>query len=146
MKKSYQYIIYILAVVGTVQFYASCSESKGETAENSAVPEAKADSVVNVDTMRMPGGKYGDAVKYGRQLMLRTAYYLGPDGVVGRYTGNKMNCTNCHQDAGTKPYSLNLVTAFRNYPSYRAREGKVLSLAPGRRNKTIFFKSGYGVP
>jgi thiosulfate dehydrogenase len=49
--------------------------------------------------------------------------------VNGKYLGNKMNCTNCHQDAGTKPFSLNLVTAFRNYPSYRAREGRVLSLA-----------------
>ena len=56
----------------------------------------------------MPGGKYGEAVRYGRELVLHTAYYIGPNGINGRYTGNKMNCTNCHQEGGTKPYSFNL--------------------------------------
>jgi len=130
MKKSYLYIIYLLIVVGMVQLYSSCSESRGEDKGDVQANEAKADSaVVNVDTTKIPHDKYGDAIKYGRELMLHTAYYIGPNGVNGKYLGNKMNCTNCHQDAGTKPYSLNLVTAFRHYPSYRAREGKVLSLA-----------------
>ncbi len=129
MKKSYLYIICILTVLGIIQLYSSCSESKGDAPENLQTTEVKADSVVNIDTTKMPGGKYGEAVRYGRQLMLHTAYLIGPDGVNGHYTNNKMNCTNCHQDAGSKPFSLNLVNAFRNYPSYRAREGKVLSLA-----------------
>jgi len=129
MKKSYLYIICILTVLGTIQLYSSCSESKGDTPDKSQSTEAKADSVVNIDTTKMPGGKYGEAVRYGRQLMLHTAYLIGPEGVNGHYTNNKMNCTNCHQDAGSKPFSLNLVNAFHNYPSYRAREGKVLSLA-----------------
>ncbi|MBS1533231.1 MAG: c-type cytochrome [Bacteroidetes bacterium] len=129
MKKNYLYIIGILTVISAVQLYSSCSESKGGTPDNLRPAEAKADSVVTIDTTKIPDGKYGDAVRYGRQLMLHTAYYIGPDGVNGHYTNNKMNCTNCHQDAGTKAFSLNLVTSFRNYPSYRAREGKVLSLA-----------------
>jgi thiosulfate dehydrogenase len=129
MKKSYLYIICLLIAVGMVQLYSSCSESRGEDKNDLQSTEAKADSVVSVDTAKIPDGKFGDAIRYGRQLMLHTAYYIGPDGVNGKYLGNKMNCTNCHQDAGTKPYSLNLVTAFRNYPSYRAREGRVLSLA-----------------
>jgi thiosulfate dehydrogenase len=129
MKKSYLYIIYILIVVGITQFYTSCSEGKGEDKNDAQSSEVKADSIVSVDTTKIPRGKFGDAIKYGRALLLRTAYYIGPDGVNGKYLGNKMNCTNCHQDAGTKPFSLNLVTAFRNYPSYRAREGRVLSLA-----------------
>jgi cytochrome c len=60
---------------------------------------------------------------------LHTAYYIGPDGINGKYAGNKINCTNCHQDAGTKLYSLNLIPSFANYPQYRARENKVLTLA-----------------
>ena len=83
----------------------------------------------NLDTSKIPDDKFGDAVRYGRELMLRTAYWIGPDGVNGKFLGNKMNCTNCHQDAGTKPYSFNLITTYQNYPSYRAREGKVLSMA-----------------
>jgi thiosulfate dehydrogenase len=130
MKKSYLYIIYLLIFAGVAQLYSSCSESRGEDKTNAQSTEAKADSaIVSVDTTKIPHDKYGDAIKYGRELVLHTAYYIGPNGINGKYLGNKMNCTNCHQDAGTKPYSLNLVTAFRHYPSYRAREGKVLSLA-----------------
>src|SRR3569833_326157 len=129
MKKSYLYIICILTVLGTIQLYSSCSESKGDTPDNLQSAEAKADSVVSIVFTKIPDGKYGEAVRYGRQLMLHTAYLIGPDGVNGHYTNNKMNCTNCHQDAGTKPFSLNLVNSFHNYPSYRAREGKVLTLA-----------------
>ena len=130
MKKSYLYIIYLLIVAGIVQVYSSCSESRGEDKSDAQSTGAKADSaIVSVDTTKIPHDKFGDAIKYGRELMLHTAYYICPNGVNGKYLGNKMNCTNCHQDAGTKAYSLNLVTAFRHYPSYRAREGKVLSLA-----------------
>jgi thiosulfate dehydrogenase len=81
------------------------------------------------DTSRIPNSPFGVMVKYGRELMLNTAYYIGPDGINGKYLGNKMNCTNCHQDAGTKPFSFNLIQSHDNYPQYRAREGKVLSLA-----------------
>lgn len=129
MKKSYLCIIGILSIVVASCVYTSCTESKGEGNNASTNLAAKADSIVSVDTTKIPHDKFGDAVKYGRQLMLHTAYYIGPNGVNGKYLGNKMNCTNCHQDAGTKPFSLNLVTSFRNYPSYRAREGRVLTLA-----------------
>jgi len=129
MKKSYLCIIYLLIAVGLTALYTSCGGSKAETLDEAQQGDAKNDTLVKVDTMKIPSGKYGDAIRYGRQLLLQTAYLIGPDGVNGHYTNNKMNCTNCHQDAGTKAYSLNLVTAFRHYPSYRAREGKVLSLA-----------------
>ncbi len=82
----------------------------------------------------MPKGEYGEAVRYGRELVFHTAYYIGLNGINGKYTGNKMNCTNCHQEGGLKPFSFNLETSFRNYPQYRAREGKVLSLAERRNN------------
>jgi thiosulfate dehydrogenase len=40
-----------------------------------------------------------------------------------------MNCTNCHLDAGTKPYAFNYFSTHARYPQYRARENKILSLA-----------------
>lgn len=80
------------------------------------------------DTNQIPNDEFGDLVRYGRDLMINTAYYIGPNGINGQYLGNKMNCTNCHQDAGTKPYSFNLMRAHERYPQYRPREDKVLSL------------------
>ncbi len=128
MKKRYQYItcIFILyALVVVAQLFISCNESAKADSNNS---NTSAGFVI--DTAKIPHDQFGEAVKYGRQLMLHTAYYIGPDGInEKRYAGNKMNCTNCHQDAGTKPYAFNLVTTFRNYPQYRAREGRVSSLA-----------------
>jgi len=112
-----------------LQVFVSCNESAKGALADAKASATKNDTLVNIDTTKIPHDKYGDDVRYGRELMLHTAYYIGPDGINGKYLGNKMNCTNCHQNAGTKPYSLNLVTSFRNYPEYRAREGRVLSLA-----------------
>jgi len=89
----------------------------------------KDDDILKVDLSQMPKDKFGDEVRYGRELMLRTAYYIGPDGIRGKYLGNKMNCTNCHQNAGTKAFSFNLMLSHEQYPQYRPREGRVLTLA-----------------
>lgn len=123
--------IYALLLVTFIFFislrFMSCSEV--EKSKNEKEETKKSYDAFNLDTSRIPHDKFGDAVRYGRDLMLRTAYWIGPDGVNGKFLGNKMNCTNCHQDAGTKPYSFNLITTYQNYPSYRTREGKVLSMA-----------------
>ncbi len=89
----------------------------------------KKEEILKADLSAIPNNQFGDEVRYGRELMLRTAYFIGPDGIKGKYLGNKMNCTNCHQDAGTKPFSFNLMRSHEQYPQYRAREGKVLTLA-----------------
>jgi thiosulfate dehydrogenase len=89
----------------------------------------KKEDFLKVDLSAIPKGKFGDEVRYGRELMLHTAYLIGPDGIKGKYLGNKMNCTNCHQDAGTKAFSFNLMLSHEQYPQYRPREGKVLTLA-----------------
>lgn len=81
------------------------------------------------DTSTIPHDEFGDMVRYGRDLIVNTAYYLGPEGKVGKFLGNKMNCTNCHLDAGTRPYAFNYFSTHARYPQYRARENKILSLA-----------------
>jgi thiosulfate dehydrogenase len=98
------------------------------------------------DTTLIPNDKLGQMVKYGRELMLHTAYYIGPEGINGQYTGNKMNCTNCHQLAGTKPYSFNLMQSLVMYPQYRAREGRVLSLAERVNNCVMRPHNGKPLP
>ena len=129
MKKSYLYIIAFIVLATGFKIFISCNENAKDHGSKSGTTINSSDTLAVIDTSRIPHNKYGEAVRYGRELLLHTSYYIGPDGINGKYLGNKMNCTNCHQDAGTKPYSFNLVTSFRNYPQYRAREGKVLSLA-----------------
>ncbi len=93
-----------------------------------SVSHEKKEELLKIDPAQIPKNKFGDEVRYGRELMLRTAYYIGPQGIKGKYLGNKMNCTNCHQDAGTKAFSFNLLRSHEQYPQYRPREGKVLTL------------------
>ena len=88
------------------------------------------------DTSTIPHDDYGNMVRYGRDLVLNTAYYLGPDGTKGHYLGNKMNCTNCHLKAGTVPFGLNYFSSHARYPQYRGRENKVMTL-PERVNNCI---------
>jgi thiosulfate dehydrogenase len=119
-----------MVCAGAIYSISSCSSSANEkdqsTDSTNSNPKA---AFIVPDTAKIPNDKYGELVRYGRELMLNTARYIGPDGSAGKYLGNKMNCTNCHQDAGTKAFSFNLMTSHDNYPQYRGREGQVLTLA-----------------
>jgi len=81
------------------------------------------------DTAVLKNDNWGNLVKYGKRLIHNTAFYIGPDGVVSHNLGNKMNCTNCHLEDGTRPYGLNFFDSHKTYPQYRARENQILSLA-----------------
>ena len=81
------------------------------------------------DTNELKNDEWGTMVKYGLRLIQQTSYYIGPEGVVSKNLNNKMNCTNCHLNNGTKPYGLNFFNSHKTYPQYRARENKILSMA-----------------
>lgn len=112
-------------------FIISCSEhtvvKSSYEKTDSIKPALEIYSVA--DTALLPDDDWGHMVKYGMQLINRTAYYIGPKGVVSENLGNRMNCTNCHLDNGTKPYGLNFFNSHKTYPQYRARENKILSMA-----------------
>lgn len=108
-------------VLGVVLLGLGCGQIKDKDEQTSNFTEIR--------TLEIPNSNFGEAVRYGKELMTRTAYFIGPKGIKGKYATNQISCNNCHQDGGLKPYSFNLTMSFVNYPSYRAREGKVLSLA-----------------
>ncbi|QOI98613.1 MAG: c-type cytochrome [Flammeovirgaceae bacterium] len=70
----------------------------------------------------IPAGEAGEKIKYGRELISRTAEYLGPNGSV-MAVSNGMNCQNCHLDAGTRPFGNNYSAVASTYPKFRARSG-----------------------
>lgn len=146
MKRNTTVILNTIIFFTSLSVFISCNENKlnADYVTNSA--EEKADAIVAVDTAKIPKDQFGEAVKYGRQLMLNTAYYIGPNGINGKYLGNKMNCNNCHQDAGTKLYSFNLMSAHLNYPQYRPRENKVLTLAERINNCVMRPHNGRPLP
>lgn len=63
-------------------------------------------------------------IKYGRELIEKTSYYLGPKGIVAQIT-NGMNCQNCHLNGGTIPWGNNYSGVVSTYPQFRARSGRL---------------------
>ena len=113
----------------------NCNNKENNNSETSKTPNVVDTLIADngiwtiPDTNDIPANEFGELVKYGRSLMINTAYYIGPEGKVGKYLGNKMNCTSCHLDAGTKPYAFNFYSSHARYPQYRARENRILTLA-----------------
>lgn len=96
------------------------------------------------DTSTIPHDQFGDMVRYGRELLVNTPKYIGPEGTAGHYLGNKMTCSNCHIDAGTRPFGFNFFSSHARYPQYRGRENKVLSLS--ERLNNCIERPGNGIP
>jgi thiosulfate dehydrogenase len=74
------------------------------------------------DIADIPLDKYGDQVRYGRNIFINTTEYAA------RYVGNKLNCSNCHLGEGRKPHSAPLWAAYTMYPSYRIKNDRVNTL------------------
>ncbi|MEQ1585332.1 MAG: c-type cytochrome [Cyclobacteriaceae bacterium] len=74
------------------------------------------------DLSDVPKNEEGKLIEYGRELIVRTSTFLGPNGSV-KAMSNGMNCQNCHLDAGTKPFGNNYSAVASTYPKFRARSG-----------------------
>jgi len=69
----------------------------------------------------------GKLIRYGRELIANTSYYLGPKGTVAQIS-NGMNCQNCHLDGGTVPYGNNFGKVYATYPLFRTRNNGIQSI------------------
>jgi thiosulfate dehydrogenase len=137
-------IVGSMFIIFAIAFFFSCQSVANE--KIAKADRSVEEELIVIDSSLIPRDQFGDAVRYGRELMLNTAYYIGPEGTNGRYLGNKMNCTNCHQDAGTKPFSFNLLRSQEDYPQYRSREGKILTLAERVNNCVMRPHNGKPLP
>lgn len=134
----------ILSVFFLFPAYSSCSGDKPSKPIKTAVEREAVHTPP--DTSTIPDDEFGEMVRYGRSLVLNTAYYMGPEGAVRKNLGNKMNCTNCHLDAGTRPYGLNFFSTHARYPQYRARENRILTLAERVNNCIERPHNGIAIP
>ncbi|MGA8855107.1 MAG: c-type cytochrome [Christiangramia sp.] len=84
----------------------------------------------NYDTYLLNDSEKNLSIKYGFELFINTAQYLGPESGNSdiAYSGNNLACNNCHLDAGTKPYSGMLIGVINRFPQFRGRENKMGSI------------------
>lgn len=101
-----------------------------ERSNNGYKPDAKMEYKIP-DIKDLPDNKYGELVKYGKELIVHTSKYIGPEveDPKMRFAGNNNQCQNCHLDAGTKAYSAPFIGTFAAFPQYRPREDKIGTLA-----------------
>lgn len=72
---------------------------------------------------RFPASTFGQSAMRGKRILENT------HEVLPQYVGARMSCTNCHINSGTTPNSGPWVGITARFPQYRARSGKMDSLA-----------------
>ena len=90
------------------------------------------------DENTIPGGSHGNMIRYGKDLIVHTAKYLGPQGSIAHIT-NGMNCQNCHLAGGTALFGNNFAGFMASYPKFSGRNNKVES--PSERIAECFERS-----
>jgi thiosulfate dehydrogenase len=99
--------------------------------QNLSIARADSTSIVNgwqpPDTNSIPFSEAGNLIRYGKNLVANTSYYLGPKGTVASIS-NGMNCQNCHLNAGMIPFANCFSAVASIYPVFRPRSGIVESI------------------
>lgn len=74
------------------------------------------------DEATIPEGPYGDSIRRGMDLFVRTNVLL-PE-----YAPGNITCSNCHLEKGRAAYAVPMVGAQSRYPKYMDRTGAVIGL------------------
>lgn len=126
---------------------AGCPHQGGES-KVSASAEVRASASINPWRWpsTVPAGPDGELITYGKQLVQRTTSYLGPDAKDKslRLAGNRLNCTSCHLDNGTKVNGIGFVGIAKRFPAYYAPLDRQISLS--ERINACFERSLNGRP
>jgi len=70
----------------------------------------------------IPDDKYGDMVRWGRNIFINTQ-------VQGRrFVGNGLNCSSCHLSEGRQPYAIPMWGGYGMYPQYRSKNREVVTI------------------
>jgi thiosulfate dehydrogenase len=83
------------------------------------------------DVDKLPDTAHGRTVRFGRDLIIHSTALMGPDAVdpAKRYTGNGLECSNCHLHGGTSRFAIPFVGIYAAYPAFSARTGSMQTLA-----------------
>jgi thiosulfate dehydrogenase len=70
------------------------------------------------DAAKLPASPENDLIRLGWAIVTDTARHIGKDAEdpALRYAGNDLACSNCHLDAGLKPFAAPLVSTWASYP------------------------------
>jgi thiosulfate dehydrogenase len=118
-------VVAALVVVGGVGYWQG--RVHAPRAPGASTPAASAASAVPGRRARftpppdsaIPNDEFGREARRGQQIFDQTGLYAK------KYTGNVLNCANCHIDAGRLANSAPLWGAYVSYPAYRSKNKHV---------------------
>lgn len=124
-------VIVMVGLVFSVAYYTAGTPDSGQASDSASAETASAGSAkASVAYWTAPAestlsdNPEKELVLYGKDLIVHTAAYFGPNGSISAGATNGLNCQNCHLDAGTKVFGNNYSAVASTYPKYRARSGK----------------------
>jgi thiosulfate dehydrogenase len=112
----------LVITAGVISFY-SCDQP----AKQASLTKPSAIDWTAPDTSKIPAGKPGILIQYGRKLLANTSAYFGPSGSIA-HLSKGMNCQNCHLDGGTRLFANNYASVAANYPRQNYRGGGVQTI------------------
>lgn len=117
----------LITIVGLVMvFYKQTSSSNATSMAADSKPAASSTPYwAAPDPATLEGNTDKALILYGKDMIVHTADYFGPQGKVNKAATNGMNCQNCHMEAGTKVFGNNYSAVASTYPKYRPRSGAV---------------------
>ncbi len=89
---------------------------------------------------KIPDGPGGDSIRHGMAIFRNT----GTEAA--QYVGNGLTCSNCHLDAGRKPLSAPMWSAWVSYPQYRSKNKKMNSMEDRLNGCFSYSMNGQGSP
>ena len=119
--KYYTIVGLLIIITGAVILYYSLPGLP----KNNVKPDPTVWDISYVNSL--PASPEADLIKYGRELIVNTAKYLGPKGTIA-HMSNGMNCENCHLEGGTRLNGNCFAMVATTYPKFRERSGKLESV------------------
>ncbi len=141
--KTLSVICIILLIIIPVIIHIKTPEitpSKNNTEKSSVKITSIPDSYEIPPFEETPEGKLA---AYGYDLITKTYALLGPNTKLA-VSGNRLSCTSCHLNGGTKPYAAPYIGLTALFPIYIGRENKIESLE--ERINGCFERSMNGKP
>lgn len=123
------FILIAALILGSCHSNKDKQTSFSTSDEMSAItPDEQLINWVPPDTTAIPTSTQGDLIRYGKELIVHTAQYFGPNGIISQ-VANGLNCQNCHLGAGTRPFANNFSLVSTTYPKYRPRNDRLITIA-----------------
>lgn len=117
-----------LIIIGSLFLMAfTIIECTNQPNDNEAMKPVTAYAWQVPDTNALASTPGADLIRYGKELVINTARYLGPKGIVAPIS-NGMNCGNCHLDGGTRINGNCFALVAATYPKFRNRSGRSESI------------------